>query len=69
MDCVFLLTAHWTTGRGNEVMAPSSHRVLTASVLLPVKYGYAGCQSVFRAAKDQAGVATRNPAVRLVTVG
>jgi hypothetical protein len=23
MDCVFLLIAHWTTGRGNEVMAPS----------------------------------------------
>jgi hypothetical protein len=23
MDCVFLLVAHWTTGRGNELMAPS----------------------------------------------
>ena len=23
MDCVCLLTAHWTTGRGNELMAPS----------------------------------------------
>ena len=23
MDCVFLLIAHWTTGRGDEVMAPS----------------------------------------------
>jgi predicted dithiol-disulfide oxidoreductase (DUF899 family) len=23
MDCVFLLTAHWTTGRGNELTAPS----------------------------------------------
>jgi hypothetical protein len=23
MDCVFLLIAHRTTGRGNELMAPS----------------------------------------------
>jgi hypothetical protein len=23
MDCVFLLIAHWTTGRANELMAPS----------------------------------------------
>jgi hypothetical protein len=23
MDRVFLLTAQWTTGRGNELMAPS----------------------------------------------
>jgi hypothetical protein len=23
MDCVFLLIAHWTTGRSNELMTPS----------------------------------------------
>jgi hypothetical protein len=23
MDCVFLLIARWTTGRGNELKAPS----------------------------------------------
>jgi hypothetical protein len=23
MDCVYLLTAHWTTGRRNELIAPS----------------------------------------------
>jgi hypothetical protein len=32
MDCVFLLIAHWTTGRGNELMAPS-YRTVRAPVV------------------------------------
>jgi hypothetical protein len=31
MDCVFLLTAHWTTDRGNELIAPS-HGLLDRTV-------------------------------------
>ena len=31
MDCVFLLTARWTTDRGNELIAPS-HGLLDRTV-------------------------------------